>query len=305
MEMNNFVIPRNKGDILTTLWTFVVNIAVARFEYLGIDVDKSDIDIDDIERAFLRSPYCAISLNKDNKLCALPCIPTKWNYKRKPEIVTIYSLMNDELKFDIVKTGAVVGTDCIVIENNEERIDTIALVTPYIERLNTIWLEHGNNLMLSKAFLVLFSDTLNNAKVKELVKELYTSGAMIIQQNAKKGLMNNIDKFALDIPYKQEQFHKDFDETFIKMLNVLGINTPSVEKRERLLVDEVNANNALTKIIERSSIMYREQGLKRVNKLYGVNFSVKPIQLITLDKEENEVIDKGEDENVQGEVDKT
>ena len=56
MELNNFVIPKNKENILTTLWCFVVNLIVARFEYSGIDEENSDIDIDDIERAFLRSP---------------------------------------------------------------------------------------------------------------------------------------------------------------------------------------------------------------------------------------------------------
>ena len=299
MELNNFVIPKNKENILTTLWCFVVNLIVARFEYSGIDEENSDIDIDDIERAFLRSPYCAITLNKDNKLCALPCIPTKWNYKMKPEIVTIYSFMSDEQKFDVVKPNAVVGKDCIVMENNEERVDTITMVSPYIERLNTIWVEHGINLKLSKAFLTIFTDTLAPKVVKDRVKSLYDDGIMVIPTTSKSTLLKNLEKVDMNIAYKQEAYHKDFDETFIKMLNVLGINTPTVEKRERLLVDEVNANNAMTKIIERSTIMYREQGLKKANKLYSANLSVKPVQLLELNTEKGDMVDEPE------EVDKT
>lgn len=297
MEMNTFVIPKDGDSIATALWCFIINIAIARYEYLGIDIEESDVDIDDIERAFLRSPYCAITRNKQGKLCALPCIPTKWNYKRKPEIVTIYSFMNDTKHFDVVKADAVVGVDCVVIENNEERIDTISLVAPYIKRLETIWKEQGNNLKLSKVFAIINSSTLNDTKFKQLVKDLFDKGIMLVNSVAKNGFMQNLEKFDLKVPYEPEKYHKDFDDTFIKMLNVLGINTANVEKRERLLVDEVNANNSLTKIIERSTLMYREQGIKKVNKKYNVNFEVKPIQILdslTQGGVENEPEEMGE-----------
>ena len=217
----------------------------------------------------------------------------------KPEIVTIYSFMSDEQKFDVVKPNAVVGKDCIVMENNEERVDTITMVSPYIERLNTIWVEHGINLKLSKAFLTIFTDTLAPKVVKDRVKSLYDDGIMVIPTTSKSTLLKNLEKVDMNIAYKQEAYHKDFDETFIKMLNVLGINTPTVEKRERLLVDEVNANNAMTKIIERSTIMYREQVLKKANKLYSANLSVKPVQLLELNTEKGDMVDEPE------EVDKT
>jgi hypothetical protein len=53
------------------------------------------------------------------------------------------------------------------------------------------------------------------------------------------------------------------------------LNNANVDKRERLIVDEVNANNYEIKANVQHWLDNIEQGLDRANSLFGLNLSVK------------------------------
>ena len=61
-----------------------------------------------------------------------------------------------------------------------------------------------------------------------------------------------------------------------------GINNANTDKRERLITDEVNANNQLVQLCGDTGLLCRKQACEKFNKLYGTNIDVelrqKPVE---------------------------
>lgn len=77
---------------------------------------------------------------------------------------------------------------------------------------------------------------------------------------------------------------------------LLGVNNnPNVDKKERLLVDEVNANNEATEDNISHRLKERELFCERVNKAFGLNISVSANVDKYVDNVENEETEVEED----------
>lgn len=67
----------------------------------------------------------------------------------------------------------------------------------------------------------------------------------------------------------------------------LGYNNENLEKKERMLVDEVNGNNDIINSFYTSALDCRKEAIEKVNKMFGTNIEVVPKLMKTV-KEENE-----------------
>lgn len=279
MELNNFIISKNKKSIKTELWWLVHNIILARYKYIGIDGDNLDMEIDSIERALMYSGMCAIFRNKSGKIVALPCVTQALNQYGRPSIVMAYKFAFDETtsakpKLEPLTQRLIVGKDCAIIYNNAMRVSSMTLVQPYINRLAKIWKEHGDNLNLSRIFALISA----NSDIAEAVEKHYNnmleSGMAVVATGDAMAFKDVLTKFDIDVPYRQAEYHADWEKTWGLLLTALGVNNVGMEKRERLLVDEISANNEVLNIITNTTLAYREEGLKSANKLFGLSMKV-------------------------------
>ena len=60
-----------------------------------------------------------------------------------------------------------------------------------------------------------------------------------------------------------------------ELLTYLGINNNNNVKKERMIVDEVNANNEYTSINLDLMFDLREKACKEINEKFGLNITVK------------------------------
>lgn len=111
---------------------------------------------------------------------------------------------------------------------------------------------------------------------------------------------NEVDKvkgITSGAPYVVDKFEQDRQKVENDILTILGVNNVGIgEKKEHLIVDEVNANN---EDIEQQSLSYKseiEDFFDRVDKVLG--YKVKVIDLNEVFKEaQDEVYEKENDEN--------
>lgn len=280
METNNFLISTDKTGIKSELWNLVYCIILARYTYEGIESEDIDIEIDSIERALMYSGMCALFRNANNKLVALPCVMQTLNQYGRPETVTAYKFAFNnggvkKQKLEPMTTNLVVGKDCALILNNATMMSSMAMVQPHINRLAKIWKEHGNNLSMSRVFAMVGGSSEVAEALTKKYDELLEKGLLVVSGVDNSTFMQTLEKFDLKVEYRGEQYQKDFDETWAKMLTVLGINNVGTEKRERLLVDEISANNEVLNIIRDTTFAYRKEGIKQVNKLFGTKITIK------------------------------
>ena len=99
-------------------------------------------------------------------------------------------------------------------------------------------------------------------------------------------------------PYIVDKMEQDRQKIENDILTMLGVNNVGIgEKKEHLIVDEVNANN---EDIEQQSISFRneiEDGFDRVNKVLG--FKVNVIDMNEMFKEAEDEVDEEEDPDVE------
>ena len=58
-------------------------------------------------------------------------------------------------------------------------------------------------------------------------------------------------------------------------MTFLGINNANTEKRERLITDEVEANNEHIDLSAECMLKARQRAAEQINELFGTNITVK------------------------------
>ena len=83
----------------------------------------------------------------------------------------------------------------------------------------------------------------------------------------------------------------------------MGYNNENIEKKERLLVDEVNGNNVVINSFYTDALECRKEAIEKVNKMFGTNIVVKRKEIETLEKESDEDVTVSERETAQRRTD--
>ena len=148
------------------------------------------------------------------------------------------------------KTGTLKNPkNAVLFMNNNERKSTYEMISPIVDRLIVLWENLGLNAIFQRSKALI---ECNSNQAKEILEQFY----QILGDNkpfavvkSKDNTLANIMPFEFNIPNDEKQIWEDFDRTFNLLLTFCGINNNSNDiKKERLIVDEVNANN---EIIER------------------------------------------------------
>lgn len=213
------------------------------------------------------------------KIC-LPCAPTgSLNQFGEPLSVTV----NSHLIHDTVMLK-----DGIRILNNDLIIPTDFYVRQYAEKMTEVEMSIDMNVKQQKFPFFVETDKKNEFTMKQIFKQK-EDGTPYIYANKNLGI-GQTTVHTLDVPYVVDKLSEYKYELEREILTFLGLNN-TVEKEERLLVDEINSNNDF---IERNvDIMFknREFACKRINELFGTNIRViknSDIKSVSLDLSKKE-----------------
>lgn len=76
-------------------------------------------------------------------------------------------------------------------------------------------------------------------------------------------------------PYVADKLQEYKRNVWSEALSFLGVNNVADEKAERLVTDEVNANNEMIDLSAQTMLLTRQQAAKELNENYGFNVEVK------------------------------
>lgn len=168
------------------------------------------------------------------------------------------------------------ATDCALIKIQYDYMGVMPIVERYAALLALCDNSIAVNLRNSKvAFIGLVSSKQQAATFEKLYRDI-DSGKPAVY--AKKGndlttddiYYNHVREtyIANDVQLLKQSIKNDF-------LTEVGLNNANTDKRERLIVDEVNANNDEVQANVQHWLDNIREGLKRANALFGLNVSVK------------------------------
>ena len=97
--------------------------------------------------------------------------------------------------------------------------------------------------------------------------------AIFVDKDMLQGDSENISVLSTQAPYLISDLQQHRYELERELLTFLGINT-TIEKKERLLVDETNANNGYIEMSLDLGLKARELACQQINDKFGLNVKV-------------------------------
>ena len=228
-----------------------------------------------IENSLFSYGLCLIVNDKDLGFISVPC-----NYGANMNVNAVPTEVIS-CGFNYIKTFKYLGKDkddCQLILNNDLAIGNEHYIFDYAQRMFEV--ENCIRVNINQQKFPWFVHTTpNNKKTMQTMFEKVMNGEPYILGS--KEQIGDVEVLTLSTPYVADKLNEYKYELEREILSFHGLNN-NFEKKERLLVDEVNSNNDF---IDRNvELMYRQRKLacEQLNKKFGWNARV-----INLNEEAN------------------
>lgn len=164
------------------------------------------------------------------------------------------------------------GENCYVIRNNDLMLPEFAVVRYYAYKLCNLDRAIDVNIEAQKTPTLVTCTDKQRLSLKQAINQRRDNEPVIYADNSfDKDMISTID---LNPPmvFKdlQLQKHMVLNEFFTD----IGINNANMDKRERMVANEVEANNEQVKASEDVMLKSREEAVKQINKIFGLNIKV-------------------------------
>lgn len=185
------------------------------------------------------------------------------------------------------------GKNCYVIRNNDLMIPTFPTIRLYSYKLTNLDRAIDTNVEAQKTPIIVRCSDRERLSLKNAINQR-RDNEPVIWSSDQSNIGDMVSTLEINAPpvFKdlQTQKHMVLNEVFTD----LGINNANMDKRERMVANEVEANNEQVKASEDVMLKVREEACKQINRIFGLNISVRRRKLE--DIPEYEMINKYEGE---------
>lgn len=265
---------------------YLLEKVISVFEFSGI---PEDWPLNYFQYTLFGYGHIAILENDKYGLICQDCHPYGFDLYYQPSHVTIANpLIVDKNIYKI-------GEECELIKLQPNYTGVMDIVTTYADLMALCLETAGINLLNSKLSFVFFAENRTMAEGFKKTYDKYASGEpmMVIDKNMR----------AADGSPTWESFTQNVGQNYI-VGNILddmkkivdqfntdiGIPNANTYKRERMITDEVNANNIDTQSKIALWLETMRRDIAKVNSRYGLNIAVR----YRFDKEAEEVMEVDE-----------
>lgn len=188
------------------------------------------------------------------------------------------------------------GENCYVIRNNDLMLPEFPIVRHYAFKLTNIDRAIDTNIEAVKTPIIVRCSDKQRLSLKNAINQRKDNEPVIWSVDTANinDMVSTLETNApVVFPQLQTQKHMILNEVFTD----LGINNANMDKRERMVANEVEANDEQVKACEDVLLKAREEACKQINRIFpDLNISVKRRELDEIPeyKEINEDIEKGE-----------
>ena len=258
-KANEILLQRANDLTFIKYFTQFFNLALNIFKW----EDTGKVESRFIERALIENGYCFVYQDNDYGLVCMPCSLVGLNIYNEPTHIQITSpLINKTLKIE----------DGVLIYNNYTKTGLMPIIMNYVDRLTEIETTINTNIYLQKTPYILVADKKTEKSIREVASQITSNEPVII---VKANLTENLQNLALNTNFVAPDLYELKQKIENEFLTFIGLNNNSqTDKKERLLVDEVNVNNDY--INRNVDILYnaREIACKKINERFDVNWKV-------------------------------
>lgn len=162
--------------------------------------------------------------------------------------------------------------NCVIIRNNALSVPTVNTVNLYAIRLTEISRTIDVNINAQKTPVLIKCSDKQKLVLKNAYKQWDGNSPVIFADKSLDMATFNVLKTDAPIVFDKLQIQKNM--IWNEIMTVLGINNANMDKKERLVDDEVRANNEQVEICADVMLKSRELAVEQINNLFGLNIKV-------------------------------
>lgn len=166
------------------------------------------------------------------------------------------------------------GENCYVIRNNDLMLPNFPIVRHYAFKLTNIDRAIDTNIEAQKTPIIVRCSDKQKLSLKNAINQR-RDNEPVIWTSDQANIGDMVTTLDLNAPavFKdlQTQKHMILNEVFTDF----GINNANMDKRERMVANEVEANNEQVKASEDVMLKVREEACKNINRIFGLDMKVK------------------------------
>lgn len=174
----------------------------------------------------------------------------------------------------------IIGEECEIIKLQPDYGNVMDIIGAYADLMGLCLETAGVNLLNSKMSFVFFSDSKTSAESYKKLYDKLASGepmAVIDKNLSNEDGSKNWDFFIQNVGQnfivdKVMDTLKNLEDQFNTRVGIPNANT---QKRERLITDEVRANDVDTKALVALWLETMRKDINKVNRMFNLNISVR------------------------------
>lgn len=187
------------------------------------------------------------------------------------------NVYNEPLSYTAFSTGyskQFSSEDCVYIRNNYLDKSTESTILIFAEKLADIDVSTTVNIRAQKTPVLIRCDEKTKMSLQAVYNQFDGNNQIIF--GTKSLSEKPLEVLKTEAPFVADKLREEKRAVWNEALEFLGLNTnPSDKKKERLIVNEVNANNEQIDIQAETMLLTRKQACEEINAKYGLNVSVK------------------------------
>lgn len=164
------------------------------------------------------------------------------------------------------------GNNSVIIWNNYLRTNSVLDVEMFAKRLYNLDRIIDINANAQKTPVLIKCDETQRLTMLNVYKEYDGNSPVIFGDKALNS--NGLDVLSTGAPYVADKLYTLKTQIWNEALTYLGISNINVQKKERLITDEVTRNQGGTIASRYSRLESRREAARKINEMFGLNIEV-------------------------------
>lgn len=190
----------------------------------------------------------------------------RFNYYNEETIIRPYAL-------DYNGKSLQNGEDCVIIRNNDESIPTSESIQMFAFKLAQVERTIHVNIEAQKTPVIVECSEKERNSFRNFMKQRNDNEPMIFVSD--KMNTNGIKVHDLKAPSVFKDLELQKHMIWNEAMTFLGLNNSNQDKRERLVANEVEANNEQVEGCLNAGLKARQRACREINRIFGTNISVR------------------------------
>lgn len=249
-------------------------VAISQFEWLNL---PSSMNAQFLERCLYEFGKASLLKTKDYGFINAKAVGSSdLNIYMLPSSINCFSTdsLNEERKLynGFLDEETSEYDYCVLVKNNQDMIPTEPTLRLFAWRLYEAERTCDTNIKAQKTPVLIVGDESLKLAMKNLF-EKYEGNEPVVYADKKQLGTDTLRALKTDAPFIADKVMEYKKEIWNEALTFLGINNINVEKRERLVKEEANANNELVNLNLQNRLLVRKEACKQFNELFNLTGS--------------------------------